>query len=221
MARTTQQIERVKDRALELGVYLPLGALVTVKDEIADVDTPNFRRLYSTFVDRGQDRLEPIERVIRRRANKAERRIEKTAGEVTKSAKRTATKTAKRASAASNEIAPKLPRVAAPRSARDLAIAGYDSLTAGEIVSQLRGLTQTEVAKVYKYERANDNRSTILEAAESKFTDLPIATFDALTVDEISGRLEKLSKSELKVLRRYEAETKQRQTVLDRIDSLL
>jgi hypothetical protein len=118
-------------------------------------------------------------------------------------------------------MAPKLPRVAAPKTASELPIQGYNSLTASEVIAETRGLTQTELAKVYKFEKANQDRSSILDALESRFTELPIPTYDALTVDEITSRLEGQSESELKTLRRYEEETKARQTVLDRIDSLL
>ena len=92
---------------------------------------------------------------------------------------------------------------------------------ASEITSELRGLTQTELAKVYKFEKAHENRRTVLDSIESKFVDLPIPTYDALTVDEINSRLEKLEASELRTVRRYEADTKERSTIIERIDSLL
>ena len=44
----------------------------------------------------------------------------------------------------------------------DLAIAGYDSLTAEEIVSKLPELSQIDLAKVDSYERKNQNRTTVL-----------------------------------------------------------
>ena len=44
----------------------------------------------------------------------------------------------------------------------DLAIAGYDKLTAEEIVSKLAELSQIELAKVKAYERKHDDRSTVL-----------------------------------------------------------
>ena len=221
MARTTQTAERVRDRALELGIYLPLGALATAREELADLNAPKLRKAYTRLVDRGQDRVEPIERLVRRRANRAEREVSKRVDETVKDVKKTARKTTKRATAATNTIAPRLPRVAAPRKASELAIAGYDGLTASEVVAELKGLTQTELAKVYKYERANQNRSTILETLEGRFVELPIPTYDALTVEEINGRLENLSEGDLKTIRRYESETKERTTILDRIDSLL
>ncbi len=88
-------------------------------------------------------------------------------------------------------------------------------------MTQLKGFTQTELAKVYKFEQANEGRATILDAIDSKLIVLPITTYDALTVDEINSRLERLSQDELKTIRRYENDTKARAGVLDKIDSLL
>jgi hypothetical protein len=51
--------------------------------------------------------------------------------------------------------------------------------------------------------------------------DLPIATYDALTVDEITSRIDGLSQSELKTIRRYEKDTKARATVLEKIEAAL
>jgi hypothetical protein len=217
VANRTETLGRVRERAVELGVYLPLGAYSVVRDEISDLDSRRIRKLYNGLIDRGQNRLEPVERTIRRRARKVEDNIEDAGREVRKNVR----KGAKRADAAVNEIAPKLPRVAAPKKASELPIKSYNSLTVSEITSQLQGLTQTELAKVYKWEKANENRSTILESIEAKFVDLPIPTYDALTVDEIASRIDGLSQSELKTIRRYENDTKARTTVLDMIDAAL
>jgi hypothetical protein len=217
MANRTETLGRVRERAVELGVYLPLGAYSLVRDEISDLDSRRIRKLYDGLVKRGETRVEPLERTIRRRARKVEDNIEDAGREGRKNVR----KGTKRANAAVNEIAPKLPRVAAPKKASELPIKSYNSLTVSEINSQLKGLTQTELAKVYKWERANENRSTILESIEAKFVDLPIPTYDALTVDEITSRIDGLSQSELKTIRRYENDTKARATVLDKIDAAI
>ena len=221
MPRTTDTVERVRTRALELGVFLPLGAYDRLRNELSDVSRPNFGRLYTDLVDRGQERLRPVERVVRRRSADARKEAVKAAETTRSTARKQATKAGKRATAAQNTVAPKLPRVAAPRSASDLPIGGYDSLTASEIVAQLKGLTQTDIARIYKYEKAHEDRSTVLEAAESRFVELPIPTYDALSADEVVGRLEGLSQDELKTLKRYESDTKERSTVLNKIESLL
>jgi hypothetical protein len=210
-------METARDRAMEVGVYLPLGAIAKVRDEIADIDRPKIRRTYNKLVKTGQARVEPLEKRLRRETNKVSRRA-KEAGRTAQSQTR---RTARKATAATNTVAPKLPRVAAPKTASELPIQGYNSLTASEVIAETRGLTQTELAKVYKFEKANQDRSSILDALEGRFTDLPIPTYDALTVDEINDRLDKLSDSDLKTIRRYEQDTKARQTVLDRIETRL
>jgi hypothetical protein len=46
----------------------------------------------------------------------------------------------------------------------------------------------------------------------------PIADYDELTVDEVSGRLGDLSAEELRVVRDYEERTKNRETILEQLD---
>lgn len=65
-----------------------------------------------------------------------------------------------------------MPRIAAPVSSSGLAIAKYDDLTVGEIKARLTGLTQTDLAKVYKYERSQ-NPSTVLGTIVGKLVELP------------------------------------------------
>lgn len=195
---------KITDRALELGLYLPLGAYARARAGLSDLGPDRLKGLFDRLVDRGQDRAQGIQTLVRRRATKAEAIASKTSAAVEGGVR----KTAKKASAAAAPVTAKLPRVAVPKSASELPIASYNSLTASEIQTELRGLTQTQLAKVYKFEKANEGRATILEAIDSRLTPLPIATYDSLTVDEIAGRVEGLSESDLKTLRRYEADTK-------------
>ena len=217
MATRLENLGNIREKAVELGLYLPLGAYSKVRDELSDLNATRIRKTFDGLIERGQDRMEPVERMVRRRTRQAERKVDEVQSDVAK----TARKTTKRATAAANTVAPKLPRVAAPKRASDLPIKSYASLTASEIVSELPGLTQTELAKVYKFEKAHENRSTVLDSIEGKFIELPIPTYDALTVEEISGRLDKLETNELKTIRRYESDTKNRTTILDKIDTLI
>jgi ferritin-like metal-binding protein YciE len=71
---------------------------------------------------------------------------------------------------------------------------------------------------------ATGSRSTKRTAATTPAapaTDLPIANYDALTAEEIQGRLRELSQTELITLRTYERGAESRQTVLERIDTLV
>ena len=217
-------IERVREKSVEFGLYLPLGIYSKAREGIAELDRRRVTKLFDDLVERGHNRVGTVtrlrkqtERGIRKTETKVQRTIKSAATDV----KATGRQAAAKATAAVDEVAPKLPRVAAPKRAGELPIPRYNDLTATDIVAEVRGLTQTELAKVYKFERANENRSTILDAVESKLIELPIATYDAMTVDEINERIESLSVDELKVIKRYESETKQRTTVLDKIESLL
>lgn len=218
----TTNIERVRERAMEFGLYLPLGAYSRIREGIADTGRPELRKLYDGLIERGQDRLQPLEDVLKRNAGRISRRADEVERRAERTAKRVARDPKQAAKTVKNEVTtPKMPRVATPKTASQLPIKGYNDLTAQEITSQLRGFTQTELAKVYKYENANEGRQTILEAIEQKLQPLPIANYDSLTVDEIVGRLEGLSEGELKTIRRYESDTKARSTVLDKIETQL
>jgi hypothetical protein len=210
-------MDTARERAVEIGVYLPLGALAKLRDEIGDIDRPKLRRTYRKLVQSGQARVQPLERRLKRDTGKLTRKARSTERTARTQTRHTVTK----ATAATTSVAPKLPRVAAPKTASELPIQGYNSLTASEVIAETRGLTQTELAKVYKFEKANQNRSSVLEALDSRFVELPIPTYDALTVDEITSRLGGLSESEIKAIRRYEEGSKARQTVLDKVDALL
>lgn len=233
MPKLKQAVENAKETALEVGLYLPLGAYATARDRVVALDTGKVKRLYADLVDRGQDRLRPVERSARRRRKQVEEAAQRTSSEVTRTARRatgsakeraaetrqTARKTAAKTEASVDAVIPKMPRVATPKKASELPIGDYDKLTADEVASAAKGLTQTELAKIYKYERSNQDRTTVLEAVETKFVDLPIPTYDALSADEIVGRLDGLDDGELKKIRRYEADTKGRTTILDKIDT--
>ena len=84
------------------------------------------------------------------------------------------------------------PRVrsrAPSRRESDLAIAGYDKLTAEEIVAKLSELSQIDLAKVDSYERKHQNRTTVLERITSLRGDEPWPGYDELTVAEVQAAL--------------------------------
>ena len=132
-------------------------------------------------------------------------------------ARKTATK-AKR----STRQARKVPGVAqaegqikgAVASKSDLAIAGYDKLTAEEIVSKLSELSQIELAKVDSYERRHQNRTTVLERVTTLRGDEPWPGYDELTVSELETALGKADEDRVEAVRAYERAHKARAGVL-------
>jgi hypothetical protein len=62
----------------------------------------------------------------------------------------------------------------------DLAISGYNSLSANDILEKLPELSQVDLAKVDAYERKNENRSTITSRIDSLQGDEPWPGYDEL-----------------------------------------
>ena len=61
-----------------------------------------------------------------------------------------------------------VPRDLARRVAGKLPIAGYDDLTAAEVVRELDALRDIDLRRLAAYERANANRKTVLAAIDRK-----------------------------------------------------
>jgi hypothetical protein len=72
--------------------------------------------------------------------------------------------------------------------------------------------TEEVLKQTEKATRKAELRAAVFGAVKS-------ANYDELTVDEISGRLEGLSTEELRKVREYEKQNKNRETLIDRIDS--
>ena len=71
----------------------------------------------------------------------------------------------------------------------DLAIRGYDELTAEEIVDRLPHLSQIDLAKIDAYERRNQDRSTILSRIGTLQASEPWPGYDELTVADVRRAL--------------------------------
>lgn len=99
-------------------------------------------------------------------------------------------------------------------SEEDLAIARYDSLTAGEIVSKLPELSQIDLAQIDSYERKNDNRTTVLSRVSALRRAEPWPGYDELTVSEIEAVLGDGDEQHAKDVVAYERAHKNRAGVL-------
>jgi rubrerythrin len=98
---------------------------------------------------------------------------------------------------------------------QDLPIAGYDKLTAEEIVGRLPQLSQDELAQVAAYERRKSNRTTILSGIDARRATEPWSGYDAQTVDEIRSTLAERDADAAREVRDYERAHKQRAGVLE------
>jgi ferritin-like metal-binding protein YciE len=99
-------------------------------------------------------------------------------------------------------------------SEEDLAIPGYDDLTAEDIVAKLPSLSQIELAKIDAYERKNQNRVTVLNKIGSLRGDEPWPGYDELTVSDIQAALRDADQDLAETVRAYESSHKNRSSVL-------
>jgi ferritin-like metal-binding protein YciE len=147
------------------------------------------------------------------------------AGEGITEAVDVAARTARKTSAATTRAARqarKLPGVeqaegqvkGAVASEEDLAIAGYDSLTAEEIIAKLAGLSQIDLAKVDSYERRHQDRSTIRARVSTLRSSEPWPGYDELTVAEVEAVLSDSDDERVAQTRTYERAHKNRAGVL-------
>lgn len=104
---------------------------------------------------------------------------------------------------------------AAPTATPDLPIPGYDTLTADEVVSRLRGLTQSELAVIERHERGAQARQTVLERTASLRENEPFAGYDEQNVEAIRSALSDADEARLRAVREYERRHKERAGVLD------
>jgi len=143
-------------------------------------------------------------------AREVGREVKQTARKSQSSAKRTARQGRKVPGVAQAEGQIK----GAVASEEDLAIARYDSLTAGEVVSKLSELSQIDLAKVDSYERRNQNRTTILSRISSLRGQEPWPGYDELTVAEIEAVLDEGDEQRAKDVLEYERAHKNRAGVI-------
>ena len=67
-------VSEVLSRAVDASVYLPLGIYDRARDQLTDLDATRVRKtfqdLIGDFIDRGESRVQPLERRLRREGRK-------------------------------------------------------------------------------------------------------------------------------------------------------
>lgn len=153
------------------------------------------------------------------------------AGRLTREAGRTAKKNGRRAGTQAKKSARQARRVpgvsrvegevrGAVASENDLAITGYDKLSASDVSERLPELSQIELAKVDGYERRHQNRATVRDRISSLFGQQPWAGYDEMSVADITRRLNDGTDSDAENVRGYEQQHKNRAGVLRAADRL-
>ena len=143
-------------------------------------------------------------------AREAARATKSTARKATTATKRTARQARKVPGVAQAEGQVK----GAVASESDLAISGYDKLTADEITAKLTELSQIDLAKIDSYERTNQNRTTVLSRITSLRGDEPWAGYDELSAAEVQTVLAESDAEQADQVRSYERSHKSRVSVL-------
>ncbi|MDP1849594.1 MAG: DUF892 family protein [Solirubrobacteraceae bacterium] len=100
----------------------------------------------------------------------------------------------------------------------DLPIAGYDGLTAEQIVKRLPGLSQVDLTTVEVYERRTQDRSTVLDRIGTLRGDEPWAGYDDMNAGEIVDRLRAADDELTAKVRDHERAHKGRATVLRAVE---
>jgi hypothetical protein len=116
----------------------------------------------------------------------------------------------------------KIPGVAAAEGAvtgaianeQDLPIAGYDQLTADEIVSKLKTCSQRELRMIGAYEAKHANRGTITGRIAKLAGDEPWSGYDEHTVESITSTLSGSDDDTARKVVVYERDHKNRSGVI-------
>jgi hypothetical protein len=145
------------------------------------------------------------------RAEEATAKVARETGRATQRAtRRTATATrraVKRAKPAAKAIS--------PAAAVEAPIAGYDDLTAEDLVAKLPEQSQATLVQVAAYEQAHDKRTTVLERVAALTGDEPAPGYDELTADEVQKLLTAGDAALATAVRDYERRHKSRASVLE------
>jgi hypothetical protein len=145
------------------------------------------------------------------RAEEATAKVARETGRAAQRAtRRTATATrraAKRAKPAAKAIT--------PAAAVEPPIAGYDDLTAEELVAKMPEQSQATLVQVAAYEQAHDKRTTVLERVAALTGTEPAPGYDELTADEVQKLLTGGDAALATAVRDYERRHKSRAGVLE------
>ena len=164
------------DRALDLFVYAPLGAALTARDklpELVDKGRERFTGQVNTARIMGQMAVSRGQQEAERAVNEAAERL----------AHLGLLPDDRRSKQSAGPVRPEEPSPEAPASgaepagsgvsAEDLAIPGYDALSAPQVVQRLAGLSAEELEAVQAYEAATRHRKTILTRISQLQSELP------------------------------------------------
>jgi len=191
---TNQWIE-ASTRAFSASAELYTQALKAQADATREL-VETYAGLSSQTTERTAEATTEVARESGRAAQRATRR--------TATATRRAAKRAKPAAKAVTKAA-----------TAEAPIAGYDDLTADELVAKLPAQSQVTLAAVAAYEKAHANRTTVLERVAALTGSEPAPGYDQLTAEEVQKLLTSGDAGQAAAVRDYERRHKGRASVLE------
>lgn len=144
----------------------------------------------------------------------ATERAEQATTQVARGTGRAAQRATRRTTSATRKAARQIKPAAAPV-AVEAPIAGYDDLTAEEIVAKLPEQSQAILVQVAAYEQAHDKRTTVLERVAALTGREPAPGYDELTADDVQKLLTGGDAALATAVRDYERRHKSRASVLE------
>jgi hypothetical protein len=94
---------------------------------------------------------------------------------------------------------------------------GYERLKTKQVVASLWEHSQTELAEIESYERANQNRAPILDKLRFMRQPEPLPGYDALSPNEILALLGEADLATIKRVRSYERKFAKRREIMDEV----
>lgn len=108
----------------------------------------------------------------------------------------------------------------APENTATEPIDGYDRLKLKDVVASLSERSQVELARIGKYEKANEDRKEVFDKLRWLQQDEPLRGYDALSPEGVLSALGKAGPEDLKRVRSYERKFGARREILEEIDRL-
>ncbi|MDA8288124.1 MAG: hypothetical protein M0014_06655 [Actinomycetota bacterium] len=146
------------DQVLEVAVYVPLGAALKVAEQV-----PELAATGRSVAGRQIDNARMIGRVAVEAARRSVgTRMGRTGTPVEPGATSTAPEPPRAEPVEREATPPAHHEAAAPPAGSELAVAGYDTLAASQIVPLLAGLSGAEIEEIRRHEEATRRRRTVL-----------------------------------------------------------
>jgi hypothetical protein len=187
-----------------------LSASAELYTQALQLQADTARELIETYAGLG-------DRAVRAGAETTERAEEataKVARETGRAAQRATRRTATATRRAAKRAKPAAKAVT-PAAAIEPPIAGYDDLTAEDLVAKLPEQSQATLVQVAAYEQAHDKRTTVLERVAALTGPEPAPGYDELTADEVQKLLTGGDAALATAVRDYERRHKSRASVLE------